>query len=80
MRHDKIEFVSKRDNTMNCIKTTHLKFFDIMNFIAPGFNYENFIKACNCELQKGSSHMNILLRLMNCMKLNFHLMMLSILT
>ena len=53
LKHDKIKFVIKRSNTMKCIKTPNLKFLDILNYIAPGFNYENFIKAYNCNLKKG---------------------------
>jgi len=53
LKHDKIQFVIKRNNAMKCIKTKHLKFLDIINFIAPGFSYANFIKAYNCSMKKG---------------------------
>ncbi len=53
LKHDKIKFTIKRGNVMKCIKTENLKFLDILNFIAPGFNYESFIKAYNCKMNKG---------------------------
>ena len=53
LKHDKIKFTIKRDNVMKCIKTQNLKFLDILNYIAPGFNYENFIKAFHCKMEKG---------------------------
>ena len=43
--HSSIEFVVKRNNNFVCIKTCNLKFLDIINYIAPGFSYQNFIKA-----------------------------------
>ena len=51
-KHDKILFAIKRNNAMKCIKTKHLKFLDITNFIAPGFNYSAFIKAYDCQMEK----------------------------
>ena len=53
LKHDKIKFTIKRNNVMKCIKTDNLKFLDILNYIAPGFDYENFIKAYQCKMQKG---------------------------
>lgn len=53
LSHDKITFTVKRENRFQCIKTRHLKFLDIMNYIAPGFTYEKFIKAYGCKQQKG---------------------------
>ena len=53
LKHDKIKFTIKRDNVMKCIKTQNLKFLDILNYIAPGFDYENFIKAYQCKMEKG---------------------------
>ncbi len=29
------------------------KNFDIINYLAPGFNYDKYLKAYGCELQKG---------------------------
>ena len=51
-KHDQIMFAIKRNNAMKCIKTKHLKFLDITNFIAPGFNYSAFIKAYDCKMEK----------------------------
>ena len=50
--HDEILFAIKRNNTMKCIKTKHLKFLDITNYIAPGFSYSAFIKAYDCQMEK----------------------------
>jgi hypothetical protein len=53
LKHDEISFTIKRDNSLKCLKTKKLKFLDILNFIAPGFSYDAFIKAYGCELTKG---------------------------
>ena len=36
-----------------CIKTDSLKFLDICNYLAPGFSYDQFLKAYECEQTKG---------------------------
>ncbi|XP_031574896.1 uncharacterized protein LOC116308572 [Actinia tenebrosa] len=36
-----------------CLKTEHLKFLDVTNFLAPGFSYEKFLKAYECPQTKG---------------------------
>ena len=36
-----------------CIKTDSLKFLDISNYLAPGFSYDQFLKAYECEQTKG---------------------------
>ena len=36
-----------------CLKTERLKFLDITNYLAPGFNYDAFIKAYECSQTKG---------------------------
>ena len=36
-----------------CQKTPRLKFVDITNYLAPGFRYEQFLKAYDCTAQKG---------------------------
>ncbi len=51
--NEKIKFIVKRNNDHMCIKTENLKFLDITNFLAPGFSYAKFLKAYDCELQKG---------------------------
>ena len=46
-------FVIKRQNNFMCLTTDRLKFLDILNYLAPGFNYDKYLKAYGCELQKG---------------------------
>lgn len=53
LKHNKINFTIKRDNSLKCLKTNKLKFLDILNYIAPGFDYGAFIKAYGCEMTKG---------------------------
>ena len=36
-----------------CLKTNSLKFLDISNYLAPGFSYDQFLKAYECEQIKG---------------------------
>jgi hypothetical protein len=36
-----------------CLKTPHLKFLDITYYLAPGFSYEQFLKAYECTQTKG---------------------------
>ncbi len=36
-----------------CLKTLHLNFLDITNYLAPGFSYEQFLKAYECTQTKG---------------------------
>ena len=36
-----------------CFSTKKLKFLDIINFLAPGYSYDKYLKAYGCELQKG---------------------------
>ncbi len=50
---EKITFIVKRINNHMCIKTENLKFLDIINFLTLGFSYAKFLKAFDCELQKG---------------------------
>ena len=47
------EFVVKKDNAMTCIETKRLRFLDITNFIAPGYNYDAYLKAYGCSQEKG---------------------------
>ena len=48
---DEIQFVIKRQNTFMCFSTEKLKFCDIVNYLAPGFSYDKYLKAYGCELQ-----------------------------
>ena len=51
--YDETRFVIKRHNTFMCFSTKKLKFLDIINFLAPGYSYDKYLKAYGCELQKG---------------------------
>ena len=53
VKHEQVKFVIKRNNNHMCLKTIHLKFFDITNYLAPGFSYEQFLKAYECTQTKG---------------------------
>ena len=46
-------FVIKRNNTFMCLSTDQLKFVDMINYIAPGFSYDKYLKAYGCEVTKG---------------------------
>ena len=50
---DETRFVIKRQNTFMYFSTKKLKFLDIINFLAPGYSYDKYLKAYGCELQKG---------------------------
>ena len=45
VKHEQVQFVIKRNNNHMCLKTMHLKFLDITNYLAPGFSYDQFLKA-----------------------------------
>ena len=51
--YDETRFVIKRHKTFMCFSTKKLKFLDIINFLAPGYSYDKYLKAYGCELQKG---------------------------
>lgn len=36
-----------------CLKTKHLRFLDVTNFLAPGFSYEKFLEAYEYPQTKG---------------------------
>ena len=50
---DETRFVIKRQNTFMCFSTKKLKFLDIINFLAPGYSCDKYLKAYGCEFQKG---------------------------
>ena len=50
---DDTRFVIKQQNTFMCFSTKKLKFLDIINYLAPGFSYDKYLKAYGGELQKG---------------------------
>ena len=46
-------FLIKKTNAMTCIESSRFRFLDICNFIAPGFSYDKYLKAYNCQSTKG---------------------------
>ena len=46
-------FTVKKAGKYPCIKTEHLKFMDILQFLAPGYNLKSFFKAFGVSKQKG---------------------------
>jgi len=42
---DKIKFVILKGKSFTCLTTAKLKFLDIKNYIAPGFDYAKFIRV-----------------------------------
>ena len=46
-------FVVMSNTNFMYLKTNSLTFLDIMNYLAPGFSYEKFLKAYGCTLSKG---------------------------
>ena len=46
-------FVIKRQNSFMCLSTDKLKFIDMVNYLAPGYSYDRYLKAYGCELEKG---------------------------
>ena len=50
---DEQAHVIKRNNNFISITTTKFIFLDMMNFIAPGFNYANYLKAYKIQETKG---------------------------
>ena len=50
---DKSCFAIKRRNTFMCFSTTKLRFIDVINYLAPGFSYDKYLKAYGCTVQKG---------------------------
>ena len=53
IKHQPVKFTVKRNNNHMCIKTDSLKFLGISNYLAPGFSYDQFLKAYECEQTKG---------------------------
>ena len=46
-------FVIKRQNSFMCLSTDKLKFIDMVNYLAPSYSYDKYMKAYGCELEKG---------------------------
>ena len=53
LKNGENQFVIKRQNTFMCLSTDKLKILDMVNFLAPGYSYDKYLKAYGCELQKG---------------------------
>ena len=47
------DFTVKKSGKYPCIKTEHLKFLDVLQFLAPGYNLKSFFKAFGVSEQKG---------------------------
>ncbi|XP_019614616.1 PREDICTED: uncharacterized protein LOC109462504 [Branchiostoma belcheri] len=43
----------KKNNSFMSIETDHLKFLDLINYVAPGFSYSHLLKAYECQEMKG---------------------------
>ena len=53
VKNEEVLFTIKRNNNIMCLKTAHLRFLDVTNFLAPGFSYDKFLKAYECPQTKG---------------------------
>ena len=54
VQNEGVQFTVKRNNNFMCLKTPHLHFLDVTNFLAPGFGYDKFLKANECpQLMNG---------------------------
>ena len=53
VKNEDVLFTIKRNNNIMCLKTAHLRFLDVTNFLAPGFSYDKFLKAYECPQTKG---------------------------
>ena len=47
------KFVVKKSNNLACIKSRRLQFLDILNYLAPGYSYAQYLKAFKCSAEKG---------------------------
>ena len=53
IEHHPIKFTVKRNNNHMRLQTKFMKLLDISKYVAPGFSYEHFLKAYECEQTKG---------------------------
>lgn len=53
IKHHPIKFLVKKNNNHMLHKIEFLKFLDITSYLAPGFSYDQFLKAYGCEQTKG---------------------------
>jgi len=47
-----INFSVKKNNSYMCLSSKNLKFIDILNYLAPGYSYESFLKAYDTQQRK----------------------------
>ena len=62
-------FVIKHHNSFMCLSTEKLKILDLLNFLAPGYSYDKYLKAYGCDLQKGHfpyEYMDDIVKLEDC--------------
>ena len=52
-RGESPSFTVKKSGKYPCIKTDHLKFLDVLQFLAPGYNLKSFFKAFGVTEQTG---------------------------
>ena len=52
VQNEGVHFTIKQNHNFMCLKTPHLRVFDVTNFLAPGFSYK-FLKAYECPQTKG---------------------------
>ena len=52
VQNEGVHFTIKRNHNFMCLKTPHLRFLDVTNFLAPGFSYDKFLKAYECPQTK----------------------------
>ena len=50
---DAIRLTTKRNSSMACFESAHLRFVDLTNFIAPESNYAGYLKAFGVVELKG---------------------------
>ena len=48
-----VKFTVKRNSNHTCLKTKYLMFLELTNYLTPGFSYDQFLKAYECEQTKG---------------------------
>ena len=51
-------FAIKRGNTFMSLSTKKLKFLDMVNYLAPGFSYDKYLKHTDVSLQKVTFRMS----------------------
>ena len=49
---DPPNFVVKKGTSYNCIATENLRFLDVLNYLAPGYSLDSFLKAYGASATK----------------------------